>query len=75
MIRAISLLHHFLPYFLISKFLFPISYFLVPTFRGTPGGGGVAQGHANIRLLSQHLFCYWDLHRNSESSSSDLKAV
>ena len=37
--------------------------------------GGVGQGHANIRLLSQHLFCYWVLHRNSESSSSDLKAV
>ena len=39
------------------------------------GGGGVGQVHANIRLLSQHLFCYWVLHRNSESSSSDLKAV
>ena len=37
--------------------------------------GGVGQGYANIRLLSQHLFCYWVLHRNSESSSSDLKAV
>ena len=28
----------------------------------------------NIRLLSQHPFCYWVLHRNYESSSSDLKA-
>ena len=37
--------------------------------------GGLDKVTHNIRLLSQHMFCYWVLHRNSESSSSDLKAV
>ena len=42
---------------------------------GWTRGGGLDKVTQNIRLLSQHLFCYWVLHRNSESSSIDLKAV